>query len=157
MGKNILIVILFLCLFIGTACSTRTKGDKFVTSGVMFDTEERVCLIIPEVGCGSCIAGGVVFLSENRHKFSRDQHRNKVVFTAITSMKMLRRSLNGINIDSLNCEIDSTNKYLLPEPDGLYPIALYIDNGEIKELDIQSPNNVNIYDKLYNKLNENAK
>lgn len=155
-NKNAAVVFLLLTL-LGVACKKNDSATLLKAAGVKFNDEVKVCLIMPEVGCSGCIAGGVYFLLENRDLFSKKQQENKVVFTAITSMKMLRRNLENIDIDSLNCEIDTVNRYLLPEPEGLYPIIIYLNNGEIEEIDIQSPENVSIFHKLSKRLKDGQK
>jgi len=114
---------------------------------IEFDKDLEICLVIPEVGCGDCIAGGVYFLNENKDKFRCGQTKNKVVFTAITTLKMLKRGLGEVSLDSIYHEIDTDCNYLLPEPDGLYPVVLYLSSGKIYDIDVQSPDN-NIFYKL---------
>lgn len=120
--------------------SCLTQGNQQF-EGCHFDENIETCLILPEVGCGDCIAGGLTFLSENQEAFKNNQNRNKVIFTAITSKKMLDRALSDIDICKLYCEIDTLNQYLLPSPDGLYPIVLYLTKGQIQKIDIQDPYN----------------
>lgn len=65
---------------------------------------------------------------------------------------MLKRALKGIEIDSLYHEIDCSDNYLLPEPDGLYPMIIYLKKGKIINMDIQSPSNPISYNKLFSSL-----
>ena len=120
---------------------------------IIFEKDLSVCLIIPEVGCGDCIAGGVYFLIDNQDKFKNTQKHNKVIFTAITSKKMLRRTLQIDSIESFYHEIDTLNRYLLPEELGIYPVVLYLKQGKIIEADIQSPDNAGTLQRLRDRLN----
>lgn len=135
MRNKIIVLILGVMLM-----SCQTQGNQQFKN-CHFDENIETCLILPEVGCGDCIAGGVLFLSENQEAFKKNQNHNKVIFTAVTSKKMLDRGLSDIDICELYCEIDTLNQYLLPPPDGLYPIVLYLSKGQIQKIDIQNPYN----------------
>lgn len=115
--------------------------DNQQFKGCHFGDNTEICLILPEVGCGDCIAGGLRFLFENQEAFNNNQNRNKVIFTAISSKKMLYRALSDIDICNLYCEIDTLNQFLLPSPDGFYPIVVYLTKGQIHKIDIQNPYN----------------
>lgn len=150
MKHLILYSILFIIML--ASCNNNNLSKQFIEN-FNNDTDLEICLIIPEVGCGDCIAGGVYFLTQNKDKFNNSQRKNKVIFTAITTMKMLKRGLGNISLDSLYHEIDSDCNFLLPEPDGLYPVALYLKDGKITDIDIQSPEN-EIFHKLKRHLNQ---
>lgn len=135
MRNKIIVLILGVMLM-----SCLTQGNQQFKN-CHFDENIETCLILPEVGCGDCIAGGLMFLSENQEAFNNNQNRNKVIFTAVTSKKMLDRALSDIDICNLYCEIDTLNIYLLPSPDGLYPIVVYLTKGRIQKIDIQNPYN----------------
>lgn len=138
--------IIICLLVVVSSCTRYTTTDLFKNCD--FGSNTEVCLILPEVGCGDCIAGGLSFLMKNKDKFSKDQSKNKVIFTALTSIKMLKRELGDIDIKSLNCEIDSVNRFLLSPPDGLYPVIVYLKEGEIQNIDIQNPQNANVLKSL---------
>lgn len=142
-------IIILSLLFMASSCRSDRNLDF---KDCDFDTDNEICLILPEVGCGDCIAGGVAFLLNHKEKFSSHQKRNKIIFTAISSVKMLKRALDDTDLDSLNCEIDTANRFLLPPPDGLYPIVVYLKEGKIKKIDIQNPNNTNVLKDLLKQL-----
>ncbi len=137
----------------GTNRLVHTANQLIKENHIILEKDLSVCLIIPEVGCGECIAGGVYFLIENQDKFKNTQKYNKVIFTAITSKKMLRRTLQIDSIESLYHELDTLNRYLLPEELGIYPVVLYLKQGKIIAVDIQSPDNAGALQRLPNKLN----
>lgn len=120
---------------------------------IILEKDLSVCLIIPEAGCGDCIAGGVHFLIDNQDKFKNTQKYNKVIFTAVTSKKMLLRTLQIDSIESLYHEIDTLNHYLLPGELGIYPVVLYLKQGKIVAADVQSPDNVGTLQRLQDRLN----
>ncbi len=111
----------------------------YAERGIVFDKEIETCLVLPEVGCGGCIAGGVNFLLDNKEKFSSKQKKNIVMLTAIHSKKLLYRNLEINSPDELNCIIDSGNKYLVKGHNKLYPMVLKLDNGNIESVEFQSP------------------
>lgn len=129
-----------------TGCSTENKPAKKITSlyerrGITFNKETEICLVLPEIGCGGCIAGGVTFLIENKDKFAPNQKRNIVVFTAINSKKILYRTIGIKSPDELNCIMDSGNKYLTDDRMKLYPMLLRLRDGKIVDVSFQSPMN----------------
>lgn len=129
-----------------TGCSTENKPAKKITAlyekrGITFDKETEICLVLPEIGCGGCIAGGVTFLTENKDKFAPNQKRNIVVFTAINSKKILYRTIDIKSPDELNCIVDSGNKYLTDDRMKLYPMLLKLKDSKIIDVSFQSPQN----------------
>lgn len=136
----------------GTDKLVHAANQLIKENHIVLEKDLSVCLIIPEVGCGDCIAGGVSFLIENQDKFKNTQKQNKVVFTAITSKKMLRRTLQIDSIESLYSELDTLNQYLLPEESGIYPVVLYLKQGKVIAADIQSPDNPGALQRLQVKL-----
>lgn len=67
---------------------------------------------------------------------------------------MLIRTLQIDSIDSLYHELDTLNHYLLPEKLSIYPIVLYLKQGKVLSVDIQSPDNPETLQRLQNYLNE---
>lgn len=114
-------------------------NDIYTDRGVVISPDVEVCIVIPEVGCSGCIAGGMYHVISNRERYSVNQQKFIVVFTGINSMKMLRRDLEPISIKDLNCIVDTTNLYLLDDNTGIYPMILKCDNGKVIEAQVQSP------------------
>lgn len=92
-------------------------------------------------------------MKENLDKFSDEQKSNKVIFTAVNSPKMLLRTLEMESLDILYCELDTLNQYLLPNELCIYPIVVYLDQGEITSVAVQSPASPNTLQQLEEKLN----
>lgn len=106
---------------------------------ISFDKDVEICVVLPEVGCGGCIASGVFFILNNKAYFSSNQKKNQIVFTAIDSKKMLKREMEITHFDELNCIVDTTNKYLPKGNNKIYPLVLRLKNGQIEDAVLQSP------------------
>lgn len=128
-----------------SVCSCMTKQqecdlvDVFQNKQNSYPKEARVCVIIPEGGCGGCIAAGMSFVRDNKAVFSNAQRSNVVVFTRIHSMKLLRRQLGDVAVESLNSIVDTMGIYSVDSKEGVYPIILYLDDGNVKSVDVASP------------------
>lgn len=156
MMRNNIFLWLCLSLFVA-ACQRNDDITKDIRSlyrdrGIVFDEKLEHCLILPEVGCDGCIAGGVSFLLNNKHCFSDDQIRNKVVFTAVNSKKMLLRNLKFDSLEGFNCVLDTANHYLVKGDNAIYPLVLYLKDGIIIKAEFQSPRSADVLSKLKIKL-----
>lgn len=119
--------------------TTELAQDYFREAGITFDKDETHCLIIPGGGCPGCIATGIHFLRANKDFFSREQQENRVVFTSTQSIKLLRRRLKDVSIESLNALVDTANAYTIRGSKGKYPLVLYLEEGTIVRAELQSP------------------
>ena len=137
---------LFLMVFILLLAScakedavTREVIAQYAKENIVFDPELEVCIVLPEVGCGGCIAGGVYFFQENKKKFAKEQHNNRIVFTAIQSKKMLYRMLEVQSLDEYNSVVDWENKFLVDGNNAIYPLILHLKQGKIVKAEYQTP------------------
>lgn len=146
--NNIVIALIGVLLF--TTCGLEASKEivhlnsLFRERGIEFDTGLDYCVIIPEVGCEGCIAGGVGFIQNHKDIFSNVQSNNIVVFTSINSKKLLYRNLgfdNPKDIEVLNYVIDDDNKYRIDSPMSKYPVLLRLKEGRIVEVEYQTPDN----------------
>lgn len=136
---------IMLITFLTSACYETKNNNElteyirqyFKKEKVEFDAELETCLIIPGGGCTSCIANGVGFVESNKEYYQKGQAKNLVVFTRINSIKILRRNIKEIN--EYNCIVDSKDQFYIDMKERIYPIILYLKNGEIVNVDIQSP------------------
>lgn len=137
-------ILLFASILSIYSCTFRAPESDLVKifqdKGVLFPKEAKTCVIIPEGGCGGCIASGISFIQENKSAFSSAQRSNMVVFTKIHSMKLLRRQLGDVTMESLNSVVDTIRIYSVGTKEGVYPIILYLDDSNIKSVDVASPN-----------------
>ncbi|MCD8385389.1 MAG: hypothetical protein LUD17_00705 [Bacteroidales bacterium] len=142
--KHFLYCVLGILLIVVASCSkfkdqAEILQREFSAKGLSVDPSIENLFIIPGGGCGGCVAAGIDFLTENSVKFSIHQTKNKVIFTNVGSIKLLQRSLEDMDIDSLNSTVDKDNLYLTKEYYSIYPILLEMDSGIIKNVHIQSP------------------
>ena len=118
--------------------TARTK-EYFAKEQIRFDENLRRCLIIPGGGCAGCIASGIYFFDFNKQHFSKSQKDNAVVFASISSLKVLKRSLKGVDFADYNVVIDTLNRYTVDFKENIYPLIVYLDKGKIVKVDMQSP------------------
>ncbi len=142
--KHFLYCVLGILLIVVASCSkfkdqAEILQREFSAKGLSVDPSIENLFIIPGGGCGGCVAAGIDFLTENSVKFSIHQTKNKAIFTNVGSIKLLQRSLEDMDIDSLNSTVDKDNLYLTKEYYSIYPILLEMDSGIIKNVHIQSP------------------
>lgn len=143
---TILGLLVFACKIQDTV--TNEVTEYYRKNGVVFHPNLKLCIILPEVGCGGCIASGVDFFQRNKEKFQSTQEQNMIIFTSITSMKLLYRNLG---IDSLNgyySYLDKDNKYLVKGDNSIYPLILHLRLGQIVKAEYQSPYSGDILGKL---------
>ncbi|MCM1110721.1 MAG: hypothetical protein NC336_05900 [Clostridium sp.] len=119
-----------LLLIFLSACSltddySESLQELYSSRGISFDKETEFCIILPEVGCSGCISGCEYQISTHKDKFANSQKKNLIVFTAINSMKILRRNMQVDSIGEFNCIIDSVDAYL---PEGDNKITPYSSN-----------------------------
>lgn len=142
--KTKVLLILVIMFLLTNGCnsdqnSTENISILYSDRGIIFDRETEYCIVLPEVGCGGCIAGGVRFIANNRDKFSKNQNKYLVVFTAINSRKLLYRNM-GFDIENeLNCLIDSTDLYKVNTNMKFYPMLIKLKEGKITDIAFQHP------------------
>ena len=119
--------------------TVETLKKHMKESRVDFDKTVKHCIIIPEGGCGECIASGISFVINHKEKFSLHQKENMVIFTNIGSLKLLKRAVGNDVFKSLNCIVDTTNVYLIRGEDEIYPMVIYLDKGKPTKVEFQSP------------------
>lgn len=118
---------------------TQETIDYFNKKGVHFDHNLKNCIIIPDAGCSGCISTGIFFVKKNISKLSKDQTSNVVIFTNVVSNKLLKRNFEKDEWEALNKMVDSTNMYHIEGANSIYPLILYLENGEILKAEVQSP------------------
>lgn len=145
-------ILLFSCK--GKDKSTKEVEDFYSCNNIHFDKGLKVCVILPEVGCGGCIASGISFFQENKDYFLRNQNENRIIFTAIHSKKMLYRALGVNTLNEYNCLLDETNKFLVKGNNSIYPLILHLENGYIVKAEYQSPYSTDLFSELKSKLQD---
>lgn len=112
---------------------------QFVENEIVFDETTKHCVIIPEGGCGGCIASGISFIVDHKEQFSKNQKEDVVVFTNIGSLKLLKRAVGESVFNSLNCIVDTANAFLVEGNDDIYPIIIYLRKNTPIKVEFQSP------------------
>ena len=125
-----------------SACTQSDTSDirkLYKARDIYFDPDVENCIVLPEVGCSGCIAGGVYFILQHKDSFSPTQKKNLVIFTAINSRKVLFRDMEIKSENEMNCILDTLNQYLTDGDNKIYPLILKLDNGKIVQAHYQSP------------------
>ena len=151
--KNI-IILTFLLIF--ASCSEYPhQGDSQIMEvvskhleehSISFGNEVRNCIIIPGGGCSGCIASGISFVKSHKDDFSKTQGKNVLVFTNILSLKKLKKQLNDVTLNDLNCIVDTSNIYLMHCNESIYPIILTLDKNALVGVKVQSPKENGLYE-----------
>lgn len=95
-----------------------------------------VFMIIPNSGCDGCITTAEQFVKQH----STQYEDVLFVFTNINSMKKLQNSLGASVINKPNVITDTNNLFKYPiSKNEIYPLIIYISDGEIIKIDEQSP------------------
>lgn len=141
--KVLFLIIISFILVLNGCSSDQNSADSIASlysnRGINFDKEIEYCIVLPEVGCSGCIAGGVKFIKNNREKFSKSQKRYLIVFTAINSKKLLHRTMGFDLENELNCIVDSLDYYKLKSNMKFYPMLIKLNNGQISNVAFQHP------------------
>lgn len=150
-------IVFLVLLIILNSCVNKDESlqhvvDCYQKKNISFNEELEVCLVLPEVGCGGCIASGVFFFKENKEAFLNGQKKYLIIFTAIKSKKMLFRSLGVSSLEPYNCILDENNDYLVEGNNSIYPLVLYLKKGSIYKVEYQSPDSGDVFGKLKIKL-----
>lgn len=130
---------------------TNKATEYFNRRGISFAKQQEHILVIPANGCPACIAEGIRFIQENQKEFSNTQDKNTIVFTGITSKKLLYRRLKNIDIENMSVTIDTAEIYMVDFDACEYPLILYLDNGTIVKAENQFSDS-EVYRKLSKKL-----
>lgn len=152
--KTILYIITVIILLSGTiSCqkqdeTTQLVVEEFKNKGIKFDPEEKLCIILPEVGCEGCIAAGVYFFLQHKESFLNTQKKNKIIFTSIRSKKLLLRNLEEDTLDKYNHILDTENKFLTTDNNSIYPLILILNQGNIVKAQYQSPHSEDIFTQI---------
>lgn len=149
----LLIIELLLLSCTGQDRTTKEVADFYFQKNITFDKDLKICVILPEVGCGGCIASGVSFFQRNESRFLKSQNERMIIFTAIHSKKMLYRTLEMENLDKYNCHLDEKSEFLVLGNNSIYPLILRLENGIIVKAEYQSPYSENIFGKLELEIN----
>lgn len=148
------ILLAFLLIFASCSENARQNDGKIMEvvskhieeHSISFDNEVRNCVIIPGGGCSGCIASGLSFVKNHKGDFSRIQRKNLLVFTNIFSLKKLKKQLDDVTFNDLNCVVDTSNIYLMHCNENIYPIILTLDRNALVGVKVQSPKENGLYE-----------
>lgn len=152
--KKLLAILVFSTLCIG--CKDKNDLTQkailyFDKEEIVFDSQVKYCVIIPNGGCAGCIASGLSYIVANKTYFSSEQNENVIIFTGVNSVKLLKRGLKGDDLSLYNHILDKGRKYTIDGPENKYPLVLFLNSGKITKAYAESPSS-NAFAELDKKL-----
>ena len=135
---------LLLASFLFTITVSCKKGEETLERNYIISMIDKYTLsepvkwviILPGMGCPVCIQEGEVFMQENI-----DNKEMLFVLTKIESLKILQQKIGVELRGRSNVHIDTKENYHIPSKNNIYPCIIYLENGEIKSHEFQSPGN----------------
>lgn len=145
-----------ICLLLYFSCQEKPsdlvkKGLK--EKGIEIPKEMKFYIILPSVGCGACIDEAILFLEKNQEAVKTTNSELLIIFTSILSKKMLNRALQAIDLPPNRVLYDFDNNYSINSDKAIYPAILYLKNGEIENIEYQSPESPEAFKKLEELIN----
>lgn len=150
---NMKFLFYLLMLSILTSCK-QNDYETFLIDKIqnIFGNEIRTIdafVILPGQGCSGCISEGEKFLIEN----SRNYPNVRFVLTKIVSKKILKQKIGGAIYNAPNVYIDSLGVFTSTTfHETIYPVILYAEQGELVDIEYQSPNNPHAVYKLSTRI-----
>lgn len=143
-----IIYLVFINLFLIGCQSPQTKFQQAIATIEYKNLKLeniKFIIIIPEAGCAGCISNIEEFYTQNSNNESLF-----FIFSNIMSQKMLKSKLQ---INNSNTFLDIENKLMecYPEEKKIYPCILEFEEGKIKNIYYQSPDENGLFI-LKNKL-----
>ncbi len=105
-------------------------------------------VIIPRVGCSSCIGLADHFFQE----VVDTSPKVKFVFTKIQSEKTLKIRLGKARVMNQNVLLDKTGRYAQKELDSWYPLLITMEEGKVKEVTTITPKQKELISELKREL-----
>jgi hypothetical protein len=109
---------------------------------------KKVILIIPRTGCSGCIGVADHFFKNNNY----NTEDVLFIFTKISSAKTIRLRLGKERVESTNVIEDHDNQFSQGILDSIYPIILFMEGGEIQEIEFLSPDKKDLITKIQTEL-----
>lgn len=136
------ITLLFICIVLLPACKPDGIEEQFMEAydAVAIDSDLkdiRVVLIVPNAGCQGCISSLEQFVIDQRGGLDGFL----IIFTNYSSTKALRVRFTSEILNGGNVFLDYKNLFGRGELSSLYPIIIYLEDGNMKTAEYVSPEN----------------
>jgi len=142
MNNKIIILIGTFVISFFLSCNNSSYDSflKETTQSSFKDELQRLkaIVVLPGQGCGGCITEVENFLINNSQEYDNVIY----ILTNIFSKKILYQKLGDSICNSSKVYIDSDNKFINTRfKEAQYPAMLYIEKGQIINIEYQNPNN----------------
>lgn len=105
---------------------------------------KQVMMVIPRTGCSGCIGMADFYYKEA----SYDTAKIQFIFTKVSSVKTLKIRLGEEIIKKDFVHIDTERIFSARKLNSIYPIIVFLENGEIKDIEFLSPDKKNLINEL---------
>lgn len=151
------------CILISSLCACKADNDiiqiqqelklAIEQSGFSGLTSKQVLFILPRTGCTGCINSAESFFMNDMDNY----HDNiNVLLTDINSLKTARIKFGSQLLDSESVFLDKKEVFDSKIIKSLYPIIIYLKNGEVVSYEYVSPHNPDAMDGLYAVLDSSS-
>lgn len=116
------------------------NAEFFSQAQVDFSQVDKI-LIIPRVGCSSCIGNADYF-------FKQDFEKRKsfyFVFTKVESLKTLRVRFQDHDFSHDQVYIDKQGSFSKGELDSIYPLLVELENKKVERVTFLTPDKASFY------------
>ncbi|KJD35664.1 hypothetical protein PW52_07925 [Tamlana sedimentorum] len=146
---QIILIILGLCVL---ACKQTikepgTQGILKIINTLNVSPSYKYLIILPGTGCGDCVKTGEEFMQNHI-----GQSDILFVLTQIESLKMLQNRLGITLKNHQNVYIDRDHTLSIMTNNRYYPCIIYLEKGQLKKHEFQSPKNLEAFQRLEGRL-----
>ncbi|WP_367915646.1 hypothetical protein [Leadbetterella sp. DM7] len=127
-----------------TACNPLKKGDWEKTGRSLLRLDPDMyayhdIIVLPNQGCEGCISSVENYVLTNFPELNA----TRIIFTRISSVKLLKIRMGDSIFHAPNVIIDSTNLFEFPQTEAtIYPLFIKAENKKITDISVQSPENM---------------
>ena len=128
------------------SCSSPAKNTMQLFQQVLSEEQQKfgeafkqkkVLMVIPRTGCSSCIGLADRFFKDQQY----DPELFQFIFTRVSAVKTLKMRLGADLISSPNAYIDRDARFSVPNLDSIYPMVIYLEDGQVTGLEYLDPQN----------------
>ncbi len=109
---------------------------------------KQVMIVIPRTGCSGCIGMADFYYKEASYDTSKIQF----IFTKVSSVKTLKIRLGEGIIKKDFVHIDTEGIFSSQKLSSIYPMVVFLENSEIKDIEFLSPDKKNLINELRAKI-----
>ncbi len=113
-----------------------------------FQNAKEVMMVVPRTGCSGCIGMADFYYKEA----SYDTAKIQFIFTRVSSVKTLKIRMGEEIVEKDYVHIDTERIFSARKLNSIYPMIVFLENGEIKDIEFLSPDKKNLINELRAKI-----